>query len=232
MSGRRLRWTRTGTSSSWARVRICAVWTARTSGLMNTRSTPFILWRSARKCFSAARRPLPVRGRAPSSRPSGTSESAWAWRTKYTFTRQPSPGASPRVKGYGRTGSMRGPWLLMAFLCVAAAACRRPPGTGTPVDAGLPAAAAPDAGLQLTLSKLDGFLAYERLLRGEPVPSAREVRRLSQAADGGVRALEEAYAGLQRRSERAQALRVDAGLTAAEVQALESLTAEVALARA
>jgi len=120
----------------------------------------------------------------------------------------------------------------MAFLCVAAAACRRPPGAGTPVDAGLPAAAAPDAGLQLTLSKLDGFLAYERLLRGEPVPSAREVRRLSQAADGGVRALEDAYAGLQRRTERAQALRVDAGLTAAEVQALESLTAEVALARA
>jgi hypothetical protein len=120
----------------------------------------------------------------------------------------------------------------MAFICVAAASCRRPSSAGTSFDAGPVAAAAPDAGLQLTLSKLDGFLAYERLLRGEPVPSAREVRRLSQAADGGVRALEDAYAGLQRRTERAQALRVDAGLTPAEVQALESLTADVALARA
>jgi hypothetical protein len=120
----------------------------------------------------------------------------------------------------------------MAFICVGVASCRRPPSAGIPVDAGPVAAAAPDAGLQLTLSKLDGFLAYERLLRAEPAPSAREVRRLSQAADGGVRALEEAYAGLQRRTERAQALRVDAGLTPAEVQALESLTADVALARA
>src|SRR5262249_2420862 len=62
--------------------------------------------------------------------------------------------------------------------------------------------------------------------------AGREVRRLSQAADGGARALEEPYAGLQQRTERAQALRADAGLTAAEVQALETLTAEVVLARA
>ena len=91
---------------------------------------------------------------------------------------------------------------------------------------------APDAGLELTVAKLDGFLAYERLLRGEPGPSARQVQRLAQAADGGERALEEAYAGLRRRTERAQAVRADAGLTTAEVQALETLTAEVALARA
>ena len=131
---------------------------------------------------------------------------------------------------------MRGPWCVtVALLVLAAGACRRSTPQPAAPDAG-PAAAASggpaDAGLQLTVAKLDGFLAYERLLRGESVPSAREVRRLSQAADGGERAVEEAYAGLHRRTERAQAVRVDAGLTAAEVQALEALTAEVALARA
>jgi len=129
---------------------------------------------------------------------------------------------------------MRGPSLAAAFLFLAAASCRRPQTLERTPDAG-PAAtvvSGPDAGLQLTLAKLDGFLAYERLLRGEPAPSSREVRRLSQLADGGARALEEAYAGLRRRTERAQAVRADAGLTPGEVQALESLTAEVALARA
>jgi hypothetical protein len=131
---------------------------------------------------------------------------------------------------------MRGPWCVtVALLVLAAGACRRNASQPPAPDAG-PAAAAPggpaDAGLRLTVAKLDGFLAYERLLRGESAPSAREVRRLSQAADGGERALEEAYAGLQQRTERAQALRADAGLTPAEVQALETLTAEVALARA
>ena len=129
---------------------------------------------------------------------------------------------------------MRGPSLAAALLLLAAASCRRPQTPERTPDAG-PAAtvvSGPDAGLQLTLAKLDGFLAYERLLRGEPAPSSREVRRLSQLADGGARALEEAYAGLRRRTERAQAVRADAGLTPGEVQALESLTAEVALARA
>jgi hypothetical protein len=131
---------------------------------------------------------------------------------------------------------MRGPWCVtVALLVLAAGACRRSTPQPSAPDAG-PVAATPrgpaDAGLELTVAKLDGFLAYERLLRGESAPSAREVRRLSQAADGGERALEEAYAGLQRRTERAQAVRTDAGLTAAEVQALETLTAEVALARA
>jgi len=129
---------------------------------------------------------------------------------------------------------MRGLWALAAVVLVLAAACRRPLGTGPEVDAGLAVAAAPgpDAGLALTLSKVDGFLAYERLLRGDGAPSAREVRRLAQGVDGGARALEEAYAGLRRRTEQAQGVRADAGLTDAEVQALEALTAEVALARA
>ncbi|MGZ6139322.1 MAG: hypothetical protein ACXWLA_01555, partial [Myxococcaceae bacterium] len=87
---------------------------------------------------------------------------------------------------------MRGPWGLAALVLVLvlAAACRKPGGAVTQADAG-PAAsvsAGPDAGLQLTLSKVDGFLAYERLLRGDGAPSAREVRRLSQGVDGGARA--------------------------------------------
>ena len=130
---------------------------------------------------------------------------------------------------------MRGPWWLSAALFVLLLAfCRRSQPQAPAADAGQVTAlpAVPDAGVALTVAKLDGFLAYERLLRGEPSPSAREVRRLSQAADGGSRALEEAYAGLRQRTERAQALRADAGLTTAEVQALETLTAEVALARA
>jgi len=131
---------------------------------------------------------------------------------------------------------MRGPSLVVAVLLVlvGATSCRRTERPERPADAGPVAAvpSGPDAGLELSVAKLDGFLAYERLLRGEPAPSSREVRRLSQAADGGARALEEAYAGLKRRTERAQAARLDAGLTQAEVQALETLTAEVAVARA
>jgi len=130
---------------------------------------------------------------------------------------------------------MRGPSRLMAVLFVLLlASCRRSEPREPVADAG-PAARlspVPDAGLVLSAAKLDGFLAYERLLRGEQTPTAREVRRLSQASDGGVKALEEAYAGLRQRTERAQAVRVDAGLTTVEVQALETLTAEVALARA
>ncbi|HEY1904903.1 MAG TPA: hypothetical protein VGG91_02615 [Myxococcaceae bacterium] len=130
---------------------------------------------------------------------------------------------------------MRGPsWLMAVLFVLLLASCRRSEPRGPVADAG-PAPAllpVPDAGLALTAGKLDGFLAYERLLRGEPTPSAREVRRLSQAADGGAKALEDAYAGLRQRTERAQVVRADAGLTAAEVQALETLTAEVALARA
>ncbi|HET9038419.1 MAG TPA: hypothetical protein VFN45_19540 [Myxococcaceae bacterium] len=122
----------------------------------------------------------------------------------------------------------------LLILVLGLASCRRTAPQPAVEDAGPVALAppGPDAGLVLTPEKLDGFLAYERLLRGESAPSAREVRRLAQAADGGERALEEAYAGLQRRTERAQAVRADAGLTAVEVQALETLTAEVALARA
>ena len=131
---------------------------------------------------------------------------------------------------------MRGPWWVTAgaVLLLMAGSCRRtgPPPPGPDAGPVASVSSAPDAGLELTVAKLDGFLAYERLLRGEPAPSAREVQRLSRAADGGERALEEAYAGLRRRTERAQAVRADAGLTAAEVQALETLTAEVALARA
>jgi len=125
---------------------------------------------------------------------------------------------------------MRG---LSFLLLPALAACRpSPPPPGEP-DAGPPriVASRADAGLQLTSTKLDRFLAYERLLRAEPAPSAREVRRLALATDGGARALEESYASLRRRTERAQAFRADAGLTPGEVQALESLTTEVALAR-
>jgi len=131
--------------------------------------------------------------------------------------------------------SMRGPWWLSAaLLVILLASCRRNQPHAPVADAGPVTALppVPDAGVALTVAKLDGFLAYERLLRAEPSPSAREVRRLSQAADGGSKALEDAYAGLRQRTERAQALRADAGLTAAEVQALETLTAEVALARA
>jgi hypothetical protein len=130
---------------------------------------------------------------------------------------------------------MRGPCsVTVALMVLATGACQRSePRTPAP-DAGLASttASGPDAGLELTLPKLDGFLAYERLLRNEPTPSVRQIQRLSQATDGGERALEEAYAGLRRRTERAQVLRVDAGLGPAEVQALETLTAEVALARA
>jgi hypothetical protein len=130
---------------------------------------------------------------------------------------------------------MRGPCSVTAALMVlATGACQRNEPRAPAPDAGLEAttASGPDAGLELTLPKLDGFLAYERLLRSEPPPSVRQIQRLSQATDGGERALEEAYAGLRRRTERAQVLRVDAGLSPAEVQALETLTAEVALARA
>jgi hypothetical protein len=86
--------------------------------------------------------------------------------------------------------------------------------------------------VEFTLGKLDAFLGYERALRSGPQPSTAELRRASRAVDGGARALEEAYAGLKRQAERERALRADAGLTAAEVQALETLTGEVALARA
>jgi hypothetical protein len=130
---------------------------------------------------------------------------------------------------------MRGPWsVTAAVLVLVTGACHRGAPQEPAQDGGTVATAppVPDAGLELTVAKLDGFLAYERLLRAEPTPSVRQIQRLSQAADGGGRALEEAYAGLQRRTERAQALRADAGLTAAEAQALETLTAEVALARA
>jgi hypothetical protein len=130
---------------------------------------------------------------------------------------------------------MRGPSLVaVALLVLGATSCRRTEPREPAADGGPVAAdpSRPDAGLQLSVAKLDGFLAYERMLRGAPAPSAREVRRLSQAVDGGTQALEEAYAGLSRRTERAQAARIDAGLTPAEVQALETLTAEVAVARA
>ncbi|HET9158549.1 MAG TPA: hypothetical protein VFN91_17870 [Myxococcaceae bacterium] len=125
-------------------------------------------------------------------------------------------------------------WLSAALIVVPLTSCRRSEPRAPVADAGPVATLpqVPDAGITLTVAKLDAFLAYERLLRGEPSPSAREVRRLSQAADGGARALEEAYAGLRQRTERAQALRADAGLSVADVQAMETLTAEVALARA
>ena len=137
------------------------------------------------------------------------------------------------VKGYGRKGPMLRTWFL-ASLAVLAIGCRKTLVQDAGVAAGQAAvpSAQPDAGLELTLSKLDGFLAYERLLRGEGVPSTREVRRLSQAVDGGGRALEEAYALMRRRTEEAEAVRADAGLSTAEIQSLETLTAEVALARA
>jgi hypothetical protein len=113
-------------------------------------------------------------------------------------------------------------------------ACRSHP-VPSAVDAGpRPGVAAParDAGVELTLAKLDAFLGYERALRAGQQPSTAELRRSSRAVDGGAHALEEAYAGLRRQAERERALRADAGLSAAEVQALESLTGEVALARA
>src|SRR5262249_5634326 len=137
------------------------------------------------------------------------------------------------VKGYGRKGPMLRTWFL-ASLTLLTIGCRKTLVQDAGVDAGQAAlpSARPDAGLELTLSKLDGFLSYERLLRGEGAPSTREVRRLSQAADGGGRALEEAYALMRRRTEQAEAVRADAGLSTAEIQSLESLTSEVALARA
>ncbi|MGZ6133836.1 MAG: hypothetical protein ACXWK9_05225, partial [Myxococcaceae bacterium] len=71
---------------------------------------------------------------------------------------------------------MRGPWRLAALvlMLVLGASCRKPRGAVAEVDAGLAASVTPgpDAGLQLTLSKVDGFLAYERLLRGDGAPSA------------------------------------------------------------
>ena len=122
-------------------------------------------------------------------------------------------------------------WLSLLLL---AAACHGRPVTSTP-DAGAvatPTAERPDAGVALTLGKLDAFLAYERALRSDGGPSAGELRRLSRTLDAGSAALEAAYAGLKRRTARAQALRADAGLTQGEVQTLEGLTAEVAMARA
>src|SRR6185503_8293771 len=102
-----------------------------------------------------------------------------------------------RSKGMAEGRSMRGPWTVTAALMVLmTGACRRSESRAPAADAG-PAATAlsgPDAGVELTLPKLDGFLAYERLLRGEPAPSVRQIQRLSQATDGGDRALEEAYA--------------------------------------
>jgi len=44
--------------------------------------------------------------------------------------------------------------------------------------------------------------------------------------------IEEAYEAMRRRTEKAEALRADAGLTRSEIQSLESLTTEVVLARA
>jgi hypothetical protein len=120
------------------------------------------------------------------------------------------------------------PVLLVAM------ACRSHP-VPSGADAGPrreTAASVRDAGVEFSLAKLDAFLGYERALRAGQPPSTAELRRASRAVDGGARALEEAYARLKRQAEREHALRADAGLTAAEVQALESLTAEVALARA
>jgi hypothetical protein len=87
--------------------------------------------------------------------------------------------------------------------------------------------------VEFTLAKLDAFLGYERALRAGQRPSTAELRKSARVVgDGGTRAVEEAYTGLKRQAERERALRADAGLTTAEVQALETLTAEVALARA
>jgi hypothetical protein len=120
------------------------------------------------------------------------------------------------------------PLLLLATAC-------RSRSVPSAADAGSVrevAAPARDAGAEFTLAKLDAFLGYERALRAGQRPSTAELRKSSRVGDGGTRALEEAYAGLKRQAERERALRADAGLTTAEVQALESLTAAVALARA
>lgn len=125
---------------------------------------------------------------------------------------------------------MRRHLLALAFL---AAACHGRAVAPTP-DGGIVAArpsVAPDAGLVLTLSKVDTFLNYERAIRAD-APSASELRRISRTLDAGTAALDEAYLGLRRRAERAQALRIDAGLSTGEVQALETLTVEIAMARA
>ena len=122
-------------------------------------------------------------------------------------------------------------WLSLLLLT---AACHGRPVGSTPDAGGVAVAAVerPDAGPSLTLAKLDAFLAYERALHSDGGPSAAELRRLSRTLDAGSAALEAAYLGLKRRADQAQALRADAGLTAGEVQALEGLTAEVAMARA
>ena len=123
----------------------------------------------------------------------------------------------------------------LLWLALLGAACQGRPGLQTP-DAGTvaerAAETAADAGLILTLPKLDAFLAYERALRADSPPSASDLRRISRTLDGGTVALDEAYAGLKRRADRAQAFRADAGLSPAEVQALEALTVEITMARA
>ena len=67
-------------------------------------------------------------------------------------------------------------WFL-ASLVLLTIGCRKTPIRDAGMDGGQAAApsAQPDAGLELTLSKLDGFLAYQRLLRGEGTPSTREI---------------------------------------------------------
>ena len=126
------------------------------------------------------------------------------------------------------------PRSCLAILLLIVISCRKAPGPAPSYDAGPSTVRAgpSDAGPQLTLSKLDAFIAYERLLRGEAALSPGEIRRLAQATDGGPERLEEAYARLRRRTERAQAVRLDAGLSPEDVEALESLTSEIALARA
>jgi hypothetical protein len=122
-------------------------------------------------------------------------------------------------------------WLSLVLL---AAACHGRPVASTP-DGGAVAQRPPapaDAGPVLSLSKLDAFLAYERALRADATPTASELRRLSRTLDAGSAALEQAYLGLKRRADRAQALRTGAGLSPTEVQTMEALTVEIAMARA
>jgi hypothetical protein len=107
---------------------------------------------------------------------------------------------------------MHGPWCVtVALLVLAAGACRRSTPQPSAPDAGRcrrPRGPPTPAGAHRGQARR--LPAYETAAPGSRAPSARRFvawRRLRR----GRAALEEAYAGLQRRTERAQAVRADAG---------------------
>jgi hypothetical protein len=114
--------------------------------------------------------------------------------------------------------------------------CKARPGAPGPVlDAGRSTAesTAADAGpYRLSAAKLEAFLGYKRAILEAGEPSTAQLRALVRAVDAGEPdAVERAWALLRAQGSRELAARTRAGLSAAEVRAIESMAADVAAAR-